>query len=149
MVTVVHSEVDAFTSGPDYNTIANDIAAHLQSPYLACLASAITLQDVTVTAEDYPGSVPAQGIHSVQLAAPRAPGDFKLDPAICALIHLSTATPKRYARGHIFVPPAYTVTAVSGQAAWNTADPHWNGVTSLANAYPPPFAVADNSTPPT
>lgn len=135
VVNTFHVEVDALTADPNWNNVAGEIHDWLGVPLLKLYAVGLTLRDITVTVEDYPGVTPAQGFRSLELPGTRALLDTKLSAAICGLIHWGTDTPKRYARGHTFCPPLYSNSALADGGGWNQADPYYTFMVGLKNAY--------------
>lgn len=123
-VNVLHLEVDTLTSPPNWQSIADDIGAWLAVPYQNLLSQADQFDQIVVTDENYPGSTFGQGVHPVALNGTRTTGDGKLGRGLCALVSLKTAVAKRYARGHMFAPPAWDSTSLSA-----------GGTIALSSAY--------------
>jgi hypothetical protein len=124
IVNVFHLEVDTLTDPPNYTNVATDINAWIGTEWNAILTTAQTFIDVTVTEETYPASVPGQGIVTRNTIGARAQADDDLSPALCALAQLRTATPKKYARGHLFLPPAMNQGASAPAGTFNVSGPY-------------------------
>jgi hypothetical protein len=107
------------------------------------LPTGLTLHDMTVTEETYPGSTPRQAIKVVELVGTRQPTDTKLSPAICGLLHFGTATPKRYARGRIFCPGAYSSTSTQSGGTWDPGGAYMVNVNNFGAAYAAAFSTGD------
>jgi hypothetical protein len=118
IVNTMHVECDVLSSPPNWDTIAADLWAWLGTGYLGILTTADKFHELTVSDENYPGSTFGQGVHTVELAGTRSPGDLHLSPGLCALTQLRTATAKRYARGHFFNPPAYGSVEATANGNW-------------------------------
>jgi hypothetical protein len=146
IVNVLHYELDSLTSGVSFADVAADVAGHLQAPYLALLSSDNTLNDITCTVEDYVGAVPAQGLHTVNLPGTRTPGDHHCSTALCGIARWVTATPKRYARGHMFCPPVENSTDLGINNGFNTAGgAYWAAMNAFATAYSQAFTVGNST----
>lgn len=113
-------QVDWFGEPIDYSTAASEINAHLGSEYHGLIPTSWTLHDLTVTEETYPGANPAQAILPLEVTGLRSTPDTYLSPGLCPLLRLSTAVPKRYARGHMFMPPAISSNTVGSNGVWST-----------------------------
>lgn len=135
VVNVLHLEVDTLTSPPDWATIAGDVYTWLGTLWNNVLSTTTTFDQIVVTDENYPGSTHGQGVHVVNTVGARTIGDDKLDPAICAVGSLKTAVVKRYARGHIFLPPALNSAALAATGIFNGADAYWSSCVAFVNAF--------------
>lgn len=135
IVNVVHIECDVLASPPNWTNIAADVNTWLGQKWRNILSTADTFDTITVTDENYPGSTHGQGVFVAGGAGARAPNDFKLDPALCVLDSWRTAVAKRYARGHVFYPPAYDTTTVAGVGGWLTSAAYWIACKAFGDAY--------------
>jgi hypothetical protein len=118
-VNVIHVEVDAFTSPPDYTKIANDIDAWLGLAYRNTVPDKYTVQDLTVTGVELQQQVLGQAVKVYGTAGLHPAADQILSRGLCLVGSLKTATPKRYARGRIFMPPALQESMAAEGGAWN------------------------------
>jgi len=134
-VNVIHVEVDSFTSGPDYDQAAHEIWDRISGGYIEQLTTGMHCLDLTVTTEDYVGAVPAQGQHVVNLPGTRAITNEALSQGLCQLISWKTATPKRYARGHTFMPPGLDTFIASAGGQWDSSKQYWFGCKAFADSY--------------
>ena len=114
ITNVLHFEVDTLTSPPNWQSIAADISAWLAAPWRAMIATLDTLLQIVVTDENYPGSTHGQGVAQVNTVGTRTVADTNLSPAICEVLSFKTAVAKRYGRGHMFCPPAWSTATLSG-----------------------------------
>jgi hypothetical protein len=145
VVNVLHLEVDTLADPPNWPSVATDVATWLGTDYLAMLPTSFVWHNLTVTAEDYPGSLFGQGIVSSEVPGNRTVADNRLDPAVCAVISWKTAVAKRYARGHMFCPPAITEGALGDDATWAPANPYFPACTAFANLFASGHSVASTS----
>lgn len=121
VVNVFHVEAAVFTDPPDYAQIADDMGTWLGGLYTTALHTNYTLADITVTEETYPGAMVGQGISVRGSAGGRSGSANDLDVGLCQILQLKTATPKRYARGRLFMPPALDSTQCTPPGRWATA----------------------------
>lgn len=141
IVNVISYEVAPLTSPPNYVGIAVDIRDHLLATYTGLFPAFCTLQDVTATEYDYPGSTPAQGVAGIGTSGSRSTPDTKLDPALCPLLSLRTATPKRYARGHLFLPPVFDTAELANGGKINTGGTLGIAINNFIDALKDSFTV--------
>lgn len=145
IINVLHYEVDALSSPVDPVGVAADVYAHLGPKYLPMMYNNEVLHDVTVTTETYPGSVPAQGVKSVEVAGTRSTADQKLPPALCALLSWKTSTPKRYARGHMFCPPATSSASMTTAGLIDSSGVYGTACSAFGTAYITGFTAGSTS----
>lgn len=119
IVNVLHFTAAQLTSPADPQQWATDLAAHLTTLYRAVLSTGETFDNITTNTVAEPAVDPGEGVAVVNAAGTRAPTDTKLSNSIGVLHSLKTATPKRYARGHIFMPPVLSSTEVGSGWVWS------------------------------
>lgn len=145
VVNVIHVEADVLTSPPNYANIADDIATWLAAKWVLMLPVGYTLLDVTVTEETYPGSTPAQGISVRNSQGARTTPDTDLDVGLCQILQLKSATPKRYARGHIFAPPAISSSEAKAGGVWDPLKPYASAVGGFGQQLTPGFSAGSTT----
>lgn len=133
VVNVVHLEVDTLTDPPDYQGIATDVNTWLGTAYNNVLSGQFRFTDITVTEETFPGAIPGQGVHTTGTLGARSAPDTDLSIALCCLVQLRTATPKKYARGHLFMPPAMSVGQTDSGGQWSSIGTYFGACTAFAN----------------
>jgi hypothetical protein len=144
-VNVMHFSAAQLTSPFDPTTTATDIDARLTTEYRAMLTTVDTLLDITVTdMGDDPGG-PLQYVLVKNVAGTRPTGDGFLDAAECAMISLSTAVPKRYARGRLFCPPAFNSTALAAGGTFAPANAYWLACVAFAAKLHSSWTVGANT----
>lgn len=134
IINVLHAEVDTLTSPPNWNSIATDVGAWLQTPWLNLLTQNCTFDQIVVTDENYPGTTSGQGVHVVGLGGNRTFADDALDRAQCGLLSFKTAVAKRYARGHMFLPPIFESGAISNEGTLTNASAYKTTATTFFQA---------------
>lgn len=127
-VNVIHVELDAFTSPPDYHQAAVDIDAWLGQAWRNMVSTSYTVDDLTVTSVDIPGQPLGQGLVTYGLPGARTTADEDLSKGLCRVSTLKSAVPKRYARGRIFYPPALALSNASTGGGWSNAS-NYNATT--------------------
>lgn len=132
VVNVFHVEADTLTDPPNYGNMATDINSWLGFEYQSVLSSNFILQDLTITEETYPGATPGQGVKTIGTVGLRSAADTNLSVATCALLALRTATPKKYARGHLFLPPAMSSASSASGGQFLTTGPYMTAATTFA-----------------
>jgi hypothetical protein len=133
-VNPFHLEVDTLTDPPNYASVASDIDTWLTTLYKAVCTTSTTVVDLTVTEEDYPGATPGQAIHSINGAGTRTAADSFEPYGLTQVVTLQTATPKRYARGRMFMPPPLGSAALTSNGIWLNTNAYWTATTAFMNA---------------
>lgn len=144
-VNVLHFTAAQLTSPFDPATTATDIDARFTTLYRAMLTTVDVLLDLTVTQVGMEPADPLQSVLVKNVAGTRATGDGFLDAAACALITESSATPKRYARGRMFCPPALNSTALAAGGTWAPANAYWVACVAFAAQLHSTWTVGANS----
>ena len=144
-VNVIHFQLAALSSVSNWSNIANEIMTAYGTEYRNVLTDSMTMHDITVTTEEAPGGTPSQGVHSVELAGTRSQADASLGPSQCILLSAKTNTPKRYARGHIFLPPGLNASSVTSHGTWSSSNAYWTTATALKNKLASSQNVGDNT----
>lgn len=134
VVNTFHLEVATLTDPPNYTTICSDVDTWLTTLYRAILWTGFTLLDLTATEEDYPGAVPGQGIKPINLAGTRTASDALEANGLTQVVTLLTNTPKRYARGRMFMPSPINSTALASGGNFLQSGLYWTGITAFMNA---------------
>lgn len=119
---VLHAEVDTLASPPNWASIAQDVNTWLTTQWTACLSDKYFFDNITVTDENYQGSTFGQGVRVIGVNGSRVTADQGLSKALCAVGSFKTALAKRYARGHMFFPPAQTTAAAAAGGVWNSSN---------------------------
>ena len=132
-VNVFHIEADPLSDPLNYASAASDISTWLTTLYRAVLNTGTILHTLTVTEETYPSAPTGQGVASIEAAGTRTVSDSLLSPGLMAILHLSTATPKRYARGHLAMPPAIGSSALASNGGWATANAYYTAITAFGS----------------
>lgn len=135
IICVLHAEVDTLTDPPNWATVAVDVDAWLSQVWLNVLSVADRYNQVVVTDENYPGSTHGQGVHVSGSPGTRTLSDTSLDPALCQVLSWKTAVAKRYARGHNFMPPAYSSATSTTGGTWNGANAYFGACGAFGNKY--------------
>jgi hypothetical protein len=135
IVNVLHVECDTLTSPPNWSSIATDMSAWLTSGWNNILSTTCTFDRILVVEENYPGSTHGGSEHTLGVGGSRTAGDGKLDLAACGLASWTTATRKRYARGHAFLPPIMDSTALASNGTINPTSPYAVAANAFINAY--------------
>jgi len=143
IVNVFNYEVDWLIDPIDYGKVAKDVHDQFAGPYVSLLSSLDTWDQVVARQWEVPGVAPGEGSFPVATLGARAVAQQDLAPACCALISLKTATPKRYARGHVFAPPAYTTAVTAPPSRWNPTGPYFTKVVDVASAYQLGFSTGN------
>src|SRR5215471_9663138 len=138
-------EVDTLTSPPNWASIASDINTWLGQLWAACATASDTLTDITVTDENYPGSTHGQGVHAVGIPGARPLTDSSLSVALCAVGSFKTAVARRYARGHMFFPPAMVSGAAGSNGTWSQTNPYWTACQAFLSSYAAGHTVGSTS----
>ncbi len=99
---------------------ANEIDTKLTTAYKAMLTTGDTVHDLTVTQVGVPDTDVVQSVKSLEVLGTRAAGSRTLDPALCMVSRLTTATPKRFARGRFWAPPAMDSAQTVAPGSWTT-----------------------------
>lgn len=141
-MNVFHYECDPLTSPLNFQGAATDIDSHLRTSYRGMLPANHTLHDLTVTGETYPGAEIGQGVVNIEALGTRATASTGLRPGICSLIQLRTATPKRYARGRLFMPPALNEGEVATGGVFNPGGAYILSGGTFSAAYQTAFSVS-------
>lgn len=134
IVNTFHLEVDTLSSPPNWTSVATDVDTWLTTLYRAMCGTNMTIQDLTVTDETYPGSTLGQGLHNIALAGTRTVADSDLGFGLCQVVSLKSAVTKRYARGRMFLPPAQASATAAGSGLWATGNAYWTAATAFFNA---------------
>lgn len=134
-VNVFHFEIDTLSDPPNWSSVATDIGTRFATLWRAILYAGTTCQDVTVTAETYPGSDLGQGVYNVNGAGTRTIADSGLSTALCAVTTWKSATTKRYARGRTFWPPAMATNQATSGGTWNAAQSMMTAIDAFATSY--------------
>lgn len=145
VVNVLHAEVDTLTSPPNWNSIAADVGTWLAQEWFNLLSQHKIFDQIVVTDENYPGSTHGQGVHTAGSSGARIVPDQELDAALCEVVSLKTAVAKRYARGHVFLPPAETVTALGGIGLWSQTNAYWLAAQAFAAKFLAGFTAGSTS----
>lgn len=145
IIATFHFEVDTLTSPPNWGSIASDISTWLAAPWRAILSTADTFNQIVVTDENYPGSTHGQGVASVASAGLRTLSDTSFSPGICGMLSYKTATAKRYARGHTFMPPAYSSAAGSAGGGWAGANTYTSAIVTFLQTLAPGHTAGSTS----
>lgn len=145
IVNTVHFQLAALTSGQDPNTLANEIYSRFGTAYRGVLGDNDKLLDLTVTYEPTSTEYPSQGVKNVNANGTRSIGDAILSAGLCQLLTLKTDTPKRYARGRLFLPPAYVDAAADANGTWKTSNAYWTTATTLAALMIASWTTGDNT----
>ena len=135
IVNVVHVECDVLTSPPNWQSIAGDINTWLGTLWRNTLTTSDNFNSLIVSDENYQGSTHGQGIINVALPGTRTPVDTKLDAALCAVASFKTATVRRYARGHTFMPPARDSGVCSAGGGIDQTSAYFIACRNWADAY--------------
>lgn len=135
LVNTFHLEADTLTTPPDYNGIVTDVDAWLTTLYKATVDANTVLHSLTVTEETFPGSIPGQGFKSLEVQGSRSTTDNLCSPALCALLHFATATPKKYSRGRMFMPPVVSSTALGANGSFNQSSSYITAIKAFATAF--------------
>lgn len=144
-VNVLHVECDVLASPPNWANIAADMKTWLATKWNNILVPAFTFQDITVTDENYPGSTHGQGVANVNTVGARVPNDSKLDPAMCQVGSWKTAVAKRYARGHIFFPPAVDTTSIATGGIFNSGQAYYIANAAFMTSFQAGFVAGSTS----
>lgn len=142
ITTVLNYEADVLTDPPNYASMASDMLGHFNVPYQNLLSVLDTWDQVVVRAWEVPGQAPGEGSNTVGQVGLRSVTQEDLSPALCAVIHHRTATPKRYARGWTYCPPAYFSGYTQPPATWHNTGAYWTNALAMAAAYHTPFSVS-------
>jgi len=119
ITNVVHVEVDTLSSPPNWGSIAGDINTWLGTQWRNILTTHDVFDSIVVTDEDYPGSTLGQGVVSLAAVGTRTTSDTDLSPGLCAIGTFKSSVAKRYARGHVFFPPAYNSGEMIAGGLWS------------------------------
>lgn len=144
-VNVFHVVVDAFTSPPNYTKISSDIDAWLGQAWRDVNADTYTVDDLTVTSIDIPGQPLGQGVHSYGFVGTRPTSDHNLSAGLCRVTSWKTATPKRYARGRTFWPPAVSEVETSPGGGWNLVGTYITTTSAFTVAFATPHNSGDDT----
>lgn len=144
-LNVLHFELDAFTSPPDYQRAAVDIDAWLGQKWRDMNPSTYTVADLTVTSVDIPGEPLGQGTVFYNFAGSRTVADEDLSKGLCAVANLVTGVPKRWARGRLFAPPALASINASAGGNWNAVDTYLINNLAFYTALLSPHTVGNNT----
>lgn len=145
MVNVIHYEAAQLTSPADPTAWANDIYTHLGTTYRNMLTTNYLWDNITTNTVPEPGADPAEGIHLVNLAGTRSAGDTRLDQGLCALLSLKSNTPKKYARGRLFLPPVLDSAQLQAGAGFAGAGTYWTAVQAFRVALEAGFTIGDTT----
>ena len=135
VVNVVHVECDVLSSPPNWANIAADMQSWLAVLWNNILTTAYSFDSITVTDENYPGSTHGQGVVTPATTGARVPNDTKLDPALCQVGSWKTAVAKRYARGHIFFPPAIDTSTVVTGGSFSASQAYYQANAAFMNSF--------------
>lgn len=145
MVNTFHVELDALSSVSNWSNIANEIHTGVGTEYLNHLPNTIIWDDISVQTEPIKDPGSQVGVHTVSATGTRNVLDANLAYGLCILAAVKTDTPKRYARGRMFMPPAVSEAATSDQGVWNVGNAYWTTANTFLNKLKTGFTVGDNS----
>jgi hypothetical protein len=135
ITNVVHLEVDTLSSPVNWASVANDIYTWLGTLWNNVLEAGDHFDQVVVTDENYAGSSFGQGVHNAGTAGARVANNHNVAPAACMVAGWRTATAKRYARGHIFFPPAYDASILGAGGTFTAASAYVVACNAFATSY--------------
>lgn len=145
VVNVLHF-VAAQLSGPaDPQDWAGDMLGHFGTLYRNMLTTGYVLDNVTTNTVEEEGVEPGEGIAISGGQGTRAAGDTKLDAGICALLSLKTATPKKYARGRIFLPPVVDAAQLQAGGGFSGGGSYWTAVQAFRSSLDAGFSQGDTT----
>lgn len=135
IICVLHVEVDTLASPPNWGSIATDVDAWLSQHWQNMLSTADRYDQCVVTDENYPGSTHGQGVHVSGVDGTRTLTDTSLRPAVCGVVSWKTAVAKRYARGHNFLPPAYSSQSSAANGGWQGANAYYTSMIDFCSTF--------------
>lgn len=124
IVNTFHLVLAAATAISDWNAVANEINTGVGTEYKNVLNNGVRWNDILVQTEPVADPGTSVGVKNINAVGTRVPADAGLGLATTALAAVKTNTPKRYARGRMWLPP------MVGKAALTTG-----GLVDQTNAY--------------
>lgn len=117
----VHKSGAGIPDLPTMLALATDIKAWFDTTYRAMMTTADTWQSIKVSQVIFPtGSGPYGEQLLVVNEAGTVSSSKSCPESVCGLISLKTNVAKKYARGHLFLPPAWDKADLGAPRVWGT-----------------------------